>query len=529
MFFFPKVNMKNRFFMLQRVFSIKANDQVMTKKLLNFFEITYIMYMTENKKGAGKMKKIVWILLAFALTFACSAYSETNSEWTIAPVITKAYELSSERIYLEWQGNAAVYQVYMDGASVASVIVNNAVISVKKGTHTIMIYPIYEIKNADTTLNIGVDVFKIGGSIGLDLASLGLDPKQLVSGNPSEPLYIDYLVDPVYNSAPEKLAAVTDYEDRVLLSFTDLYNADEFLVTIKKGNDANYVRYNINDEVANQFISKSNTITTLILDQNYLNNQGCVIPELNEKYNFSVQLRKYAVNLINKEKEKTVIHESRNSGGYDYTVTAAWKKAPVITYASQTADGQITLKWDHESGDRECEYSIQKINKTLGIKTGEETWGTTKEKEFVVHDLMNGGYAIAVFPQFNGEKGNLSSEVSVEIKNDWVAAPVLTCVQTSKNEVKLTWDGATGVEEYHIIVYAGDSGSLLRFVDMDYSKYTEFVLSANNGKMEQLFTYDKEYNSEAGLKLKFEIYGLRHTANGSEQKSATSSQTITIK
>ena len=74
------------------------------------------------------MKKLVLLMLVVLL--ACPAALAEDDAWADAPVITTAYELSPGKLYLAWTGFAPVYQVYMDGESVASVIVNNAVIDV---------------------------------------------------------------------------------------------------------------------------------------------------------------------------------------------------------------------------------------------------------------------------------------------------------------------------------------------------------------------------------------------------------------
>jgi len=42
-------------------------------------------------------------------------------------------------------------------------------------------------------------------------------------------------------------------------------------------------------------------------------------------------------------------------------------------------------------------------------------------------------------------------------------------------------------------------------------------------------TYDQPVDPENGVNLKFEIYGIRHAADGTEQKSASSEQTIVLK
>ncbi len=479
------------------------------------------------------MKKPSVLLLCLVLFLIPSfSFGEEKSDWADAPIITKAYELESGKLYLEWDGNAPIYQVYMDGASVANVIVTNAVIPIKRGTHNICVYPINESKSADTAMNIGFDMGNksiFEGSLGFDLATLGLDPKKLTAGTASDSLYIDYNPDMLYNSAPDELAASTDFDNRVNLSFVDRYYADEYAITIRYKNDVTNIRFNLNSEDAASYITKANNLVTLVLDPTFLAKQHCMIPELGEKYTFTVQLRKYAMDLLTGEKEPNVIHESKVTRGYDYTPIAAWKTAPIITYASQTADGQLTIKWEHDDNEIGCEYSVVFIKKTLGVKTGEDTLATTKNKQVVIQDLMNGGYTIAIVPLFQGEKGTASDETFLEIKNEWVTAPTLVCEQTDTNQVRLTWPASPNVEFYHVTVFEGNSGSLLRFVNLDYKKLSETDLPAEAGTMEYLFNYDKEYDSDAGLRLKFDVYGVRHAASGSEQRSQTTSQMIVLK
>ncbi len=473
-----------------------------------------------------KKRALFFVVLLLLLSTAV-AMGESAAEWSDAPVIKKAYELEAGKLYLEWQGNASGYHVYMDGKRVANVIVNNAVISITKGSHMICVYPVNDI-NKESDVDIGVTAgnnFSI--DLGLDLSALGLN--KLVAGNPSDMLSIDYTPNLISGAVPDQLEAETDLEDRVQLSFTDRYNADEYLITIKNRKDVNYVRFIALSDASIPFIIKEKSTVTLILDHDFLEKQGCMIPELNDKYTFSVQLRKYAVNMINGEKETMIIHESKVSKEYSYIPTALWRTPPVITYASQTSDGQITIRWDHAAVGHGCEYVISKINKTLGIRRGEEEWGTTTENEYVVYDLLNGSYTISVTPMFHGEKGEASSEVKVSIRNEWVISPALVCEQVGENTVKLTWSAAENAETYHITVYAGNSNSLLRFVDLDYRKYAEFDVPGGRGIIEYIYYCDKEYNADAGLKLKFEIVGIRHAADGTEQRSGTSSQSITIR
>ena len=200
----------------------------------------------------------------------------------------------------------------------------------------------------------------------------------------------------------------------------------------------------------------------------------------------------------------------------------------MITYASQTADGQITLRWDHDDNGLGCEYKIVKQDILLGVKKGEEEIGRISEKEFSVDDLMNGKYTYAVIPLFSGEEGISSEPVTVEVKNNWVAAPALKCRAENNGAVTLKWTAPEGVESYHITVSVSD-GSLLRFVKLDYKKYEEFDVEAEAGEMTYTYTYDQPVDPENGVNLKFEIYGIRHAADGTEQRSASSTQTIMLK
>lgn len=161
--------------------------------------------------------------------------------------------------------------------------------------------------------------------------------------------------------------------------------------------------------------------------------------------------------------------------------------------------------------------------------TGEEEWGRTADHEFSMIDLENGNYCINVVPILGGEKGTYSADANVGVKNDWVTAPEINCEMISQNQIRLTWKAPENIESYHITVSEGDNASLLRLIDLDYSKYSEFDIDAVEGEMEYIFGYDKDIDPENGVKLRFEVYGSRHTASGVEQKTATSSKTIIMK
>ena len=474
------------------------------------------------------MKKMLsFLVLLFVCLFVVAA-AEDDMAWANAPVITKAYEISSGKLYIEWEGSAPVFQVYKDGQSVASVIVNNAVIPIEKGTHSISIYPINEVKSADTSFKVGVDIAGYGGEIGLDLGALGLDPKKLAAGNPSETLSIDYIPDAIFDAQPEIKSAITDFNDHVVLSFTDRYNADEYLVTIKVGRDVSYVKFSKADEDARSLLELGNGTVTLTLDPAYLSKQSSWAPELDQDYKFAVQLRKYADNVLNGENITSVIHESKTSGEFSYKPIAAWKTAPVVTYASQTADGQISIEWTHDDNGLGCEYAVMKITRVLGIQTAEEELAVTTGRNCVLNDLMNGDYSIAIVPRLNGDRGSASADANVKIQNDWVVAPKLVCQQEG-GTVKLNWTAAEGVETYHITVYKGDNASLLRFVNLDFQEYAQYDVTADAGDMSFTFEYNGTIDQENGERLKFDIYGIRHAANGDEQRTTVTSQMVILR
>ena len=488
-------------------------------------------------------KSFLALLLVLAMLVplgGTSLAADDPEAWKAAPVITSIYEFEKEKLIVEWEGSAELFQVYLDGKMVSTVNLCGAVIDVKPGRHQIQIMPIkLESKNTDTSLSIklggpeaGSSFFgKIGlGEIGLDLdlAALGVDPKDILQGSRSTSCSFSYNSTPLFSAVPEITGASTDFKDRVILSFTDKYNSDLYRIGIKSGKDVNYVEFDPSAAATKGLVTKSNTSVTVALDPDYLRKNGCMIPELNSKYGFTVALEKYAVNLTNGAAETSMLHESKESKAYSYTPTAAWKTAPEITYASQTADGQITLRWDHQDNGLGCQYEVREITKTLGVRRGEVLLGCFDSKEIVLKDLMNGAHFFTVTPVLARESGSASEESSVEIKNDWVIAPTLNCTALSGHRVKLTWPAANGVESYHITVYAGD-GSLLRFVNLDFKKYKEFDVTSKPGQMEYTFTCGNDILSPDGVKLRFEIYGIRHAANGTEQRSSVTRETIVIK
>lgn len=485
------------------------------------------------------MKRFAIMLLALTVLFGCMAFAgaeqaeEISEDWSAAPVFVRAYEQATGKIYIEWEGNAPLYQVYLDGSKVADLMVSHHILDMSNGTHSIIIYPILdEASTAGNKIGVNFDVpikaVSAGVSLDLDLDSLGLGSKA-IPGTPSEPLNIDYKANPIIEGVANEFSASFGFDNTVTLSFYDAYNADEYEITIKQGNNSNYVVYHAGEEEDSKLISKNNGTVSVLLDKDFLAAQDCPAPVAGKEYRFSVLMRKYSRDYVSGERIKTMIHASKKSDEFVYTPVELWKTAPVVEYASQTADGEVTLRWNHEDNGIGCEYAVMQINKVLGVMVGEEQLAVTAEHEFVLKDLVNGDYCINIVPILGGEKGSYSADANVEVKNEWVAAPELNCEQVGANQVRLTWKAPANIESYHIVVSTGDNASLLRFVDLDYSKYTEFDVAAAEGDMEYIYTYDKDIDPENGVKMKFEIYGIRHTSAGGEQKSATSVKTIVVK
>ena len=469
------------------------------------------------------LSAVLLILLTFLFGF--SAFAEDNETWKSKPVITSLYETAKEQFFLSWEGSANLYAIHVDGKEVDSVITNNATINIKAGIHQIAVIPMNnERRDISTYFEINVANF-FGGSI--DLGALGVDPKTLVYGTPSDLFRIDYTPDAFFDTKPSiiKDSFDTDFDDNVCFEFTDKYNSDIYRVIVQNGKDTTYADFNTSDPMTAAFISKDKSTVSIVLDQDILRSQGCMVPEMDKKYSFSVKLRKWPNNMVSGENDMSYISESKESSSVDFTPSPAWKHAPAVTYHSQTADGQITLKWEHEDNGLGCEYQIQELDKVFVVKKGKNVVGTTSDKEYVITDLMNGKHTFLVIPVNNGIEGQPSEEVTEEVKNDWVTAPSLA-YEISGEQVRLNWPSAEGVNNYHITIYVGN-GSLLRFVNLDYKKYSEIDIPAEANSTE--YTFDvSEAAGDAGIRLKFEVYGVRYTANGSPQQSAVSTQTVII-
>lgn len=481
------------------------------------------------------MKKILGVCmltLMLSLLPTVHAFAD-DSDWKTMPEITHVYELSKEKVFLEWTGKADMYRINIDGKDVSTVNLNNANINLKAGTHNIVIIPLkYESKNADTKVELNIETTLVGQGLGgggsIDLAALGIDPKDIKQGTQSKPFKMKYSVDPVMNAVPDITGAYTDFDNRVSISFTDKFDSDVYRLFIKSGKDVIETEFDTSSKDAAALISKNNNSVTITLDPKYLKSHEWMVPDLDSKYGFAVRLGKWPKNYVDNKKESSTIIESKDSKYFDYTPYAAWKNVPTITYASQTADGQITLKWDHDDNGLGCKYKIVSPDKVLVIKKGETEIGQTSEKEYTVKDLGNGKHTFAVIPVLGKEEGFSSENQTIKVENDWMIAPSLEYRDKGNKQILLKWEAPQGVDNYHITVLAG-SGSLLRFVNLDFKKYKEFDVPAKPGKMEYTFTYDQAIDPIDGVKLMFEIYASRKTAKGAEQKSATSKQVVLVK
>ena len=474
------------------------------------------------------MKRLINVFGTSILLFVliCFQSFAADDAWRSAPSITSVYECSKEDFAIQWDGKADLYLVVVDGKGVETTKFKNAKIKLKSGQHTITILPMKkESRNIDP--KFAIDISKIGGA-SIDLSALGIDPKNTLQGTESKPVKLNYTINPILNATPEITGAYTDFNDNVNLTFTDKYDSDVYTIYIKSGKDVIPTEFDRSSKDAAKLISTNNSTVTVTLDRDYLKEHEWMRPDLDRKYSFSVKLGKHPKNYVNDSDEPDSILNSKDSKFYDYTPYAAWKNAPEITYASQTADGEITIKWDHDDNGLGCEYKIVSPEKLLVVKKGNKEIGKTTKKEFIVKDVMNGKHTFSVIPVLGKEDGISSEDQTVEVVNNWVVAPSLECSLNGSKKVLLKWDAPAEVNSYHVTVYAG-SGSLLRFVNLDYKKYKEFDVACKPGKMEYTFTYDENIDSKDGVKLKFEIYATRKTEKGAEQKSTTSKQTITVK
>ena len=59
-------------------------------------------------------------MLVFCLFFSLSVIADSNEDWGEKPVITHLHEISKDKIALEWEGSADLYQIFVDGKNVTT-------------------------------------------------------------------------------------------------------------------------------------------------------------------------------------------------------------------------------------------------------------------------------------------------------------------------------------------------------------------------------------------------------------------------
>lgn len=478
-----------------------------------------------------KMKFMIALLLL--LLCGAGVIAEENGNWSASPVLLECYEQGENELYLSWQGNAQLYQVYLDDKNIGNTVSDACTVKVKKGNHRIVVYPISETSETDTKLDLKLDIGKnkvigLGGlDLKVDLATFGLDPKKVTRGTQSQTLTINYEPAPILSYTPKDVMLATDRDNRVVVSFEDYHNADMYVIYVKRGNDTSKVVYQASDDDAS--CVKKGTEVTTVLEPEYLQANNCIVPKLDEKYKFSVQLQKYPMSYLTGNAITDYLISSKESKPVEYTPTAIWKSEPSINSASQTRDGEVVLEWDHDDNGSGCEYQVTLVKKSFGIKTGEDVVGVVKERKIVLNDLLNGNYSFQVTPILGGEKGTPSQEANVEVANNWEVAPEVEHQIISDNQVQMSWTAVSGIESYHLLVQVTDNSSLLRFVDQNYKKYTELEIPVSDApQMEYLLSFDEDSGITPDSRIKVEIYGVKHAANGEEQKTATTTSVISM-
>ena len=110
------------------------------------------------------MKKILLsALTVFTLLFLFNAavFAANNDSWDEKPVLTQVFELAKGKIFLEWDGKADLYQVYVDGENVSTVNLKYAIVDMKDGVHQIAVIPVDKVTKDDSN-NFSLDA-KVSG------------------------------------------------------------------------------------------------------------------------------------------------------------------------------------------------------------------------------------------------------------------------------------------------------------------------------------------------------------------------------
>ena len=470
--------------------------------------------------------RIAWLLLCLLtllLMTACSKEEEDTS-WKTKPVFTEVYEVGENTLQLKWTGDSNTYKLFVDGKHLHLISGGNQfrLEKLSSGAHSISLIPVKYVSATENSA-FSFDIPFLGEA-NWDWKAIGIDPKKIFDGEQSDLLEFNYTPSTLGKARPEIKTIETDFNDNVVISFKDPYAADGYRIFISHGKAGErHYDFDTHSEETSRYISKTNGTVSITLDKEYLD----IAPELNEEYGFSVQLIQYPKNLITGEIVASSPQHSEISKKVDYTPEARWKIAPIITYHAQTDDGEITLRWEHDDNGLRCTYKVLRLVKYFGVKKEWEEIGQTDEHELVVGNLKKGKHNFVIVPTLSGEDGHASEEISEDIK-DLLMPPLLTCSADGDNTVKLRWKADDNVQAYHITVYAGSS-SVLQVLKRDYKMLTDFDVPVAEGEMEYYYQYDGTEDSENGVKLKFEIYGVSVASDGAQKRSATSSQTIVLR
>lgn len=162
---------------------------------------------------------IAWFAILLFCVATCSIAFASEAAWDTQPIVTAVYEQETGKLYLEWDGQAASYQLFLDGKQIQRVAVNSALIDVSRGTHSIKIVPLHSTDGSDVNVQVnGPASFSI---------KTGFNTGAVESGIHSATVNIDYLPDSILSAAPVEPTITMDADNHVLLSFIDPYNADE--------------------------------------------------------------------------------------------------------------------------------------------------------------------------------------------------------------------------------------------------------------------------------------------------------------
>ena len=456
-----------------------------------------------------------------------AADASVNADWTETPVLMSAHETGKDQFTITWTGKAPVYVIRVDGSEKMVVADTKATFKLENGLHTIQVVPINRETKRDDIPNISGPI-KIKTSVNFNLGVYNMDKEHLVAGQFSEELKVEYIAETIYDKLPSNLKAAIDLNGAVHLSFSDLISADEYVVTYKSGNEEHSIKYSKESESSAEWLTEDADSIQIVLDSGFMQKNGAPVIQPDKDYTFSVLPLKKPLDYIAMKKDDQALLASKNAS-VNLKTTPVWKEAPIITYAEQTADGEITVRWNHPASMLGCQYVVSLRNKAVFITTGESELIRGEGTEAVIKNLQNGNYTLVVTPENDSIKGTSSAEITVSVNNNWSQAPEVVLTQVDSRTAKVEITHIYGVQSYNIKVSCGNNASLLRFVDLDYSLYDEYSIEATSPVTEFVSKYEKESKPEDEIKVKFEIFGIHNSEDGVVQNSATKTAQITLR